>query len=224
VDLFIGRNYVVAVHRGPVPALDAALARWVRGGQLLREGVGFLAHAVLDALLDSFVPPIEAVEDDIAETEEAVFIRPGAEGVRDLLRLKRTVVGLRRVLAPLRDVFPTLLRPDHPLLAGPAQVYLRDVYGHAQRLLDVLDTEREMAAGALEASLAVSSQRLNATMKTLAVITVAVAVVGSVFGAYGMNFEDIPLAKSAWGFWAVGVGTITLVVTAFLAGRWRRWW
>ena len=224
VDLFIGRNYVVTLHRGRVPALDDAAARWTRGGALLREGVGFLAYSILDALIDSFVPLIADIEEEIDETEIAVFTRSDEAGVRELLRNKRTLASLRRVLLPLREIFPTFLRRDHPFFQANTQVYLRDAYDHVLRIVDVLDTQRDMAAGALEASLAVSSHRLNTTMKTLAVLTAAVAVIGSVFGAYGMNFQVMPLAEHRWGFWLVSAGTIAFVVTLALVGRLRRWW
>jgi magnesium transporter len=223
VTLFIGRNYLVTVHRGKVPALAAGLARWTRGGPMLREGAGFLLYAVLDAVIDSYVPVIQKIEDEIEETEIAVFTHVGEESVRGLLRLKRGLVTLRRVLYPLREIFQSLLRRDHSFLASATQAQLREVYDHVVRILDVLDTEREMAASALEASMTVSSNRLNKTMKTLAVLTVAVAFVSSVFGAYGMNFEEIPLAKQPWGFSAVAGGTIALIGVLVLVG-WRRGW
>jgi magnesium transporter len=88
----------------------------------------------------------------------------------------------------------------------------------------MLDAGRESTAAAMDASLAIGSHRLNKTMKTLAVITVAMAIVGSVFGAYGMNFEVVPLSKEPLGFWLIAVGTIGLVAMALLLGWWRRWW
>jgi magnesium transporter len=224
VDLFIGRNYLVSVHRGRVPALEEALARWTRGGAMLREGVGFLVYEVLDAIVDSFAPVIESIEEEVDEIEVALLSRSDEEAVRHLLRIKRELAALRRVLYPLRSVFQVLLRPDHPLFPGNADFYLREVLGHVMRLLDDLDADRDMASGALEASLAINANRLNYTMKTLAVITVAVAVVGSVFGAYGMNFQELPLASSPWGFWVVGLGTIALVTLALVAGWRLRWW
>ena len=224
VDLFIGRNYVVSLHRGQVAALEEAGARWTRGGALLREGVGFLVYSVLDSLIDSFLPLISEIEDEIEEVETAVFTRSDEEGVRELLRSKRTLAALRRVLVPLREMFPSLLRRDHPFFHGTTQVYLSDAKDHLLRILDVLDTQRDMAAGALDASLAVSSHRLNKTMTALAVLTAAVAVIGSVFGAYGMNFQMMPLAEHPWGFWLISAGTIAFVATLSLVGRWRRWW
>ncbi len=223
VDLFIGRNYVVSVHRGRVPALEEALARWTRGGAMLREGVGFLVYEVLDAIVDSFAPVIARIE-EIDEIEVALLNRSDEEAVRNLLRLKRELASLRRVHFPLRSAFQVLLRPDHPFFPGNTEVYLREVLDHVLRLLDDLDAERDMASGALEASLAINANRLNQTMKTLAVITVAVAVVGSVFGAYGMNFEALPLAASPWGFWVIGLGTIGLVTMALVVGWRLGWW
>jgi magnesium transporter len=224
VDLFIGRNYVVSIHRGRLPALAEALTRWTRGGPMLREGVGFLVYAVLDAIVDSFAPVITEIEDSIDETEIAVLSRTDEADVRNLLRLKRDLSALRRVLYPLRSVFQVLLRPDHPVFPGNTEIYLRNVLDHVLQILDVLDAERDRAAGVLDASLAVSSNRLNKTMTTLAVITVAVAVVGSVFGAYGMNFQSIPLASTAWGFGAVALGTVGLVALALVLGWWLGWY
>lgn len=224
VSLFVGRNYVVSIHRGHVPALEQAAMRWTAGGPRLRDGVGFLVYTVLDALMDSYLPLIEEIENEIGEIEIAMLGISDDQSVWRLLRLKRTLVELRRVLYPLREIFQVLLRRDHQFFLSNSEVYLREVSNRVLRMLDVLETEREMAAGALEASLTVSSNRLNRTMRTLAVITVSVAVVASVFGAYGMNFEVLPLAHSPWGFWVISLGTIASVVAAILLGRARGWW
>src|SRR4029077_16107742 len=79
VDLFIGRNYVVSIHRGRVAALEEALTRWTRGGPMLREGVGFLVYEVLDTIIDSFAPFIGSIEDEIDQTEIALLTRSDEE-------------------------------------------------------------------------------------------------------------------------------------------------
>jgi magnesium transporter len=223
VDLFIGRNYVVSIHRGPVPALEEAFRRWTRGGKMLLEGVGFLVYTVMDAIIDAYFPIIDAIEDEVDQSELDMFTHFRPEGIQDLLKLKRNLFALRRVLYPLRETFNQFLRRDQPMFSANTMVYFQDVYDHVLRLLDVLDIEREMVTGVLEGYLTVISNRLNATMRTLAIITVAVAIVTAVFGAYGMNFDEIPLAKEPWGFWAIAGGTIVLIVAALVFG-WKRKW
>lgn len=223
VALFVGRNYLVSLHRGRNPALDDAIGRWTRGGKMLNEGIGFLVYTVMDAIIDSFFPVIDAIEDELEATEMLMFDPSQQFSVEKLLHYKRTLVALRRVLSPLREVFHVFLRRDHPLFSGTTIVYFQDVYDHVLRLLDALDTEREMVAAALDAYLAVASNRVNATMKTLTVLTVIVAIAGSVFGAWGMNFSRIPFSGSPWGFWAVWGGTMFLMGLAMFLS-WRRRW
>ena len=223
VDLFIGRNYVVTIHRGRIPALEDALGRWTRGGPMLREGVGFLVYTVMDALIDTYFPVIDAIEDEIEEIELELFGPFRGRGVQDLLKLKRTLVVLRRVLYPLRETFHVFLRPDRTHFSAAMLVYFQDLHSHILRIVDVLDTERDMAAGALEAYLTVVSNRLNETMKKLAVLTVAVAVLSAVFGAWGMNFAVIPLADAPWGFATVLGGTFAIIGLLGLVA-WQRGW
>lgn len=211
LDLFIGRNFLVSIHRGPSPVLEEAAHRWTRGGALLREGVGFLVYTALDAIIDGYFPQIDAIKEEIDEAELEIFTRFRQEDIQRLLKLKRTLVSMRRVLSPLRDMFTVFLRPEHSFVTANTRVYFHDVHDHVLRLLDVLETEREAVASAMDASLTVASNRLNMNMKTLTIITVCVAIVGSVFGAWGMNFNDIPLADSPSGFWVVLGGTIVLM-------------
>lgn len=223
VDLFIGRNYLVSAHRGKLPALDEAAARWTRGGQMLREGIGFLVYTVIDALIDAYFPLIDAIEQQVSEMEVELFTTFKADTIQRLLHLKRTLVALRRVVNPLREVFHVFLRPEHPFFSAATRVYLHDVYDHILRILDVLDIEREMVASTTEAYLTLSSNRLNVTMKKLTVATICVAILGAVFGAWGMNFPALPLTDAAWGFWAVVAGTVVLVAAVVWIGRKLDW-
>jgi Mg2+ and Co2+ transporter CorA len=157
VDIFIGRNYVVTVHRGPVPAVEEALVRWTGGREKLRES------------------------------------------------------------------FNTLLRREQPLFSSDTLAYFRDVHESILRILDVVEIEREMVTGALEAHMTVVSNRLNVTMRALTVVTIAVALASSIFGAWGMNFTRIPLAETPWGFWGVCGGVVAMIVALLGISRARGW-
>jgi magnesium transporter len=222
VDLFIGRNYVVSLHRGRVPALDEALARWTGGGPMLREGVGFLVYTVLDAIIDAYFPVIRAIEDEVDDVELSMHAVLDPASVQNLLALKRKLFSLRRILDPLRDSFHVFLKRDRPMFSAGTVVYFQDVYDHMLRILDVLEMEREMVTGALLAYQTILSNRLNATMRTLTVLTVIVSAGGLVFGAFGMNVP-VPWTGQQWAFTAI-VAVTALLIGMGLAFSWRRGW
>ncbi len=223
LHLFIGRNYLVTVHRRRLPALEEAASRWMRSGPLLREGVGYLVYTVLDAVVDSYFPALDAIEEDMTEIESVLFSEFHEGHMQRLVQLKRGLVGLRRVLSPMRDILHVFLRPNHPFFSAGTRVYFQDVYDHVLRILDALEIQRETAAGATDAYLTISSNRLNLTMKKLTVVTVAVAILGAVFGAWGMNFAYIPLSEPWWGFWVVLGGAATLVAGVLWLARKQKW-
>ena len=223
VDLFVGRNYLVTVHRGTAPPLDDAFTRWVSGGDMMKEGVGYLVYIVLDSLVDAFFPVLDAIEEHMEDAEFELFSGTGTSHVPQLLKLRRSLMHLRRVISPLREVFNAFLRREQSLFTPQTRIYLHDVYDHVLRILDALEMEREMLSGAVEANLSVLSNRLNATMKTLTGITIVVAMMGAVFGAWGMNFDHMPLAHHPAGFWVLFLGTMSVIGTS-LWWAWRRRW
>jgi magnesium transporter len=223
VDLFIGRNYIVTIHRGPVPALEDAHVRWTRGGEMLRKGVGFLLYTVTDAIIDTYFPMLDAIAQSVDETEEHMFARPDQQTVIRLLGIKRELITLRRVLAPLRETFNILLRRDQPIFSAETLVYFQDVYDHILRILEMIEVQRDMVTGVLEAQLTVTSNRLNETMRMLTALTIVVALIGSIFGAWGMNFRHVPLAEHPWGFAAVVGGAFVLVIASLAVARARHW-
>ena len=181
VDLFIGRNYLVSVHRGRLPRSKKQQPAGPAPVRCSREGIGFLVYTVMDAIIDAYFPLIDSIEEQMTEIEVDLFTNYRTGEIQKLLRLKRSLIALRRILFPLREVFHFFLRHDRPFFSADTRVYFQDVYDHILRILDVLDIEREMIAGTTDAYLTISSNRLNATMKKLTVVTVCVAILGAVF-------------------------------------------
>jgi magnesium transporter len=223
VDMFIGRNYLVTVHRGRIPALEDAFGRWTRGGAMLGEGVGFLVYTVMDAIIDAYFPIIDAIEDELDETELEMFTRSRQVGIGNLLKLKRTLFTLRRALSPLRETFGVFLRLDQPIFSPNTRIYFHDVYDHILRILDVVDIERDMVTGVLDGYMSVMSNRLNETMKTLTIVSVSMGIASCVFGLWGMNVADVPGFFTSLVFWAILAGTFALVVLALVFIRRQGW-
>lgn len=225
LDLFIGKNYVVTVHYGDLPTLRHAADRWERTEVELRGDVGFLVHSIADTVIDAYFPVVDALEDRLDSLELSLFTTGQQFDAEELLAAKRSLYTLRKAIYPLREVFNVFLRRDQAIFSPATYPYFQDVYDHILRLLDIIDIERDMATGALEAQLSIVSNRLNETMKRLTVIAICVAIMGAVFGAWGMNFTSVPLDKLGMrGFALVVGGTLGLVaVTLLVAKRLRLW-
>jgi len=216
VDLFVGRNYIVSLHRGDVPALDEAERRWERARPGLRDRVGFLAHIVVDAIIDSYFPVVDDIDDRLERLDRTMLRGNASANPGELLALKHSLFELRKAIYPLREAFQEFPRREHSLFDLETHPYFQDVYDHILRLLDIVDIQRDMIAGALDAHLAFLSNSLNETMKILTVVGICEAAAGAVFGAWGMNIKGIPFAHVVVGgveigFWVVCGLTLALI-------------
>jgi len=223
LHMFMGRNYLVTLHSEPLLALDEAQNRWTRGSGMLAEGVGFLVYAVLDAVVDGYFPVVDAMELLIEASEEAMVRGPTDQQVGELLDIRRDVLRLRRVVNPMREAFNTLVRRDRSIFSAGTQVYFQDVNDHLLRLLDLIEAQRDLVNSALDASLTIVSNRLNATMKRLTTVSAVVGFAAAVFSAWGMNFAVLPAAESGYGFPIVVGGTVFAVLGGMAFGKKRGW-
>ncbi len=225
VDLFVGRNYLVTLHRGEIPALEEADQRWEKADAELRDRVGFLVYTVVDALIDDYFPVVDTIEDRLDAVELALFQGNRGAQPTELLAVKRSLFTLRKAVYPMREVFNTFLRRDNALFPEETYPYFQDVYDHVLRLLDTIDIQRDMATGVLDAHLAIISNRLNETVKTLTTVAICVAVAGAVFGAWGMNFKNVPLDYLGLKGFAVLCGAVVILIgLALLWARKRGLW
>lgn len=192
LDIFIGRNYIVTLHRGKLDVLDKVVHKWQQNPRLLDDGTGMLLYDILDGLVDSYFPVLDEIDDRIDKLEDTVFAQGTETSAQQIFKLKRTLLLLRRVCTPMRDVFNDLVRRDQSLISEQAMRYLRDVYDHSLRIVDTIDTFRDILASALEAYLSTVSNQLNSVMKTLTVVTTVLISSQIISGIYGMNFKYMP--------------------------------
>lgn len=223
IDLFIGKNYLVTVHRGPVQALDEAIHRWTRGEKMMKEGLSYLVYTVLDTIVDSYFPVIDRIGDQLDDAETEMYTTFGDDNVQTLMRAKRTLMSLRRVLHPQRETINHFLRRMQPTFSPATFVYFQDVHDHVLRLVDSVDMHRDTVTSTLDAYAMTLSNKLNMVMKTLTVVSVAAAIANLVFGAWGMNVRDIPFTLGAPAFWGAISFTVLLVGGTLFLGSKRGW-
>jgi magnesium transporter len=214
IHLFSGPGYLVTVHWGGAPGVEATLHRFRQRGSTVGQTPGMLLYAVLDAAVDSYFPLLDGLSERIDALEDRVLRGVDArEALGEVLRLKRRLLELRRVLAPMRDVANSLLRRDIELIEDQALPYYQDLYDHLVRVLDQVDVYRDLVASSLDANLAVQSNTLNAVMKRLTAFTVILMVPTLIAGIYGMNFDHMPELASPYGY----AGALAAMVISVLA-------
>jgi len=200
--VFVGPHYVVAVRHGASLSYGEVRARCEASPQHLRQGPGFVLYAIMDFVVDQYFPIVDALEEELAEVEEAIFAgtHRGKEVAHQIYRLMSQMLVLKRAVSPLVEVCNRLVRFDRTLILPETQLYFRDVYDHVIRINESADSMRELLTGALETNLALVSVRQNDVMKRLAAWAAMVAVPTLFAGVYGMNFEFMPELHWRFGY------------------------
>jgi magnesium transporter len=223
VAIFIGANYMVTVHNGPLTAIDESATRLRRNIEKINRNVAVLLYTLLDAIVDDYFPMIDRAEDLVDDIEQAVFEHFSADSLKEIFKLKKSLIDMRRWVAPEREVLNTLIRRESPLFGDASLIYFQDVYDHIVRALDSVDLLRDQASNVLDAYLSMSSNRLNEVMKTLTSLSIPLMAGALVAGIWGMNFEYVPLENRPLGFWILSAVVVVsfLVILAYF--RRRKW-
>jgi magnesium transporter len=178
----------VTVTDKPVPALRALAERCHSRPELAQAAEGVLFYRVCDATIDSYFPVMDALDAEIDELETNIVERADASTVRDIFTLKHDLNMLRRVLGPQRDLIQGLAGPRGTRLGAETQLYLRDVYDHALRIVEELDTYRDLITGSLDVYLSSVSNRLGEQTRRLSVVATIFLPLTFFTGFFGQNF------------------------------------
>jgi magnesium transporter len=224
VDFFIGPTYLVTVHDGHSRSIADLRETLVRNPKIMSEGPVALFHRIVDAMVDRYRPEVEKLEDRLDRLEKAVFERPTSALVRDILKEKRKVSGLRRIVTPQRDVIARLARRDFVDISTDMSFRFRDVYDHLVRIADDATIFQDRISGILEAHLSNVSNRLNEVMKVLTVVSTIFMPLTLVSGIWGMNIPlpRFPGSDAAQFWWLFGIMATVVVVMLGLFRR-KRW-
>jgi len=219
---FLNRRVIVTVHPRPMRGITTAIERLRKHPELLREGPDRLLHHLLDQVVDHYFPIVDELEDRIEALEDAVFARPRPGLLEQIFDARKQVVLLRRSLGPLREVVANLMS-GVPYIDAELRPFFRDVYDHVLRILDDLETNRDILTGLLESYLSQVSNRINEVMKRLTVLAAIGLPFTVVSGYFGMNFKVMPWIETPWGVVAATGLMVGLSAGLFGFFRWREW-
>ena len=199
LDVFIGNDWLITVEEEQWQSANRAL-HYARSADAKRADQIF--YRLLDSVVDSYQPIIDRVSDRIDEMEDLALTDPGPDMLEEIFDLKRVLIQLRRVVANTRDVAGHLLRSQFPAVNPDLAPFLRDVYDHLIRDLDLIEVHRDLLNGATELYLSSVANRTNQAMKVLTVFGTLATPALVISGVYGMNLKGIPFADSphSWGW------------------------
>lgn len=229
-SLFFGERFVLTFQEAPGDCLDAVRERIKQQrGRMKRATPDYIAYALIDALVDSIFPALESYGDELAQLEDAIFESAGKFSITRLFRIKHDLLTLRRLTWPLRDLVAALQREDHELITDHTRLYLRDAHDHAVQIAELIEAYREIAASLVDLYLSTNSNRMNLTMRLLAVISTIFIPLTFVAGVYGMNFNpgaspwSMPELNWEWGY-VVTLSVMFAIAVSLLVYFWRKGW
>jgi magnesium transporter len=222
--VFLGRNYVVTVRHGSLRSHVGVRQRSEAAPALLAKGPGYVLYALMDFVVDQYLPIVQQLEEDVQALEEVVLDEPTrSDATARTYRLKRDALALRRAVSPLVEVCNRLLRFDLPFIPDDTRPYFRDVYDHVLRLNEAIDAQRELLGTALEAHLTLLSVAQSEHMKRITAWAAMIAVPTMIAGVYGMNFAHMPELQWQYGYY-LSLAVMVLACAGLYVGFRRSGW
>jgi magnesium transporter len=219
VHFFWNDRYIVTVHRGDCPSVMAVHERAHDQRQLAQTKSPLqivIVYLVMNQLVDGFFPFLSDFDDRIDALEDDILKAPTEAQLGELFDMKRTLMNMRKVVAPQRDMMASITAgvSTVPGMTDEASRYFRDLYDHLIRLADLVDSYRDLLSSVMDTHLSTVSNRLNVVMKQLAIIATVFLPLSFLTGFFGQNFNYLVnhLITPAWTFWVVGVGTELIAV------------
>ena len=215
--IFVGRGYVVSVRHGASTSYAAVRQRCESCPAVLSHGEDYILYALLDFIVDNYMPVLEMIHAEVEAMEDKVFANQLDQSeVQRLYMLRRDLLRLRNAAVPLVDVCRRLQHADVRAIEPSMQPLFRDVTDHVRRVQEEIDALREVLAFAFEASLMTGQAQQTHITRRLAAWAAILAVPTAVAGIYGMNFAGMPELNWEYGY-AFALGIIAVIcITLFL--------
>ena len=228
VHFIFADHFVVTVHHGSCGALNDVRARiGHRKASEVESPQIVLIYLVIDQLVDSFFPVLNQFDNQIDDLEDAILVKPTEAQLGTLFAMKRSLITIRKVVTPQRDMFASISSgvTDLPGVTDDGLRYMRDIYDHLIRISDLIDGYRDLLSGAMDTHLSTVSNRLNQVMKQLTIIATVFLPLSFLTGFFGQNFSWlIARIQGWWPFAIFGLGLELLSAIGLLYLFRKRGW
>jgi magnesium transporter len=227
LDIFLGKHFLVTYQKVAISDIEKVRNFLELDYRFLERGADHLFYKIADDMVGDTLPVVDQIDDEIDSIEDLIFKSTNQVLLERIFTLKRSLLHLRRILLPQREVFNKLARGDDEVIESQERVFFRDIYDHLVRLYDISESLRDLVSGVLETYLSVVNNRMNDVMKTLTIITTLFMPISFLTGFFGMNFFA---AEPPYWFWTSKPVLILLIliligmpIGMFIWMRSRKW-
>jgi magnesium transporter len=224
ISILVLNNFVFTFMEKPDNLFDPILNRLNNEASQLRStGSDYLAYMIMDTVVDDYFSLHDKFDEVIEKIEDELLANPSINTLKDIQKVRRELIFLRKTVAPLREVLAAIRRSESTLFNERTKRYFADIYDHSIRIIESLESYRELIAGMLDIYLSSVSNKMNETMKFLTVFASIFIPLTFLAGVYGMNFEYMPELKWQWSYpvlWGVFISTAVLLLIYFKRKKW----
>ena len=224
IDAFVMPNALVTVRHDDRVDIDAVVRRWDDSSELATHGVPFLLWGLLDHIVDGHFEAVQSLDTEIESLEDLLFddVPREPEVQRRSFQLRKSLVLLRRLVLPMREVVNSLMRRDLHVLDEGMVPYYQDVYDHVLRATEWTESLRDLVTTILETNISIQGNRMNLVMKKVTSWAAIIAVPTAITGFYGQNLP-YPGFATHWGFWFSTGLIIVMSLGLYLSFRRADW-
>ena len=212
--IFVGSKHIISVRHGSARAHTELREHLEAAPILLTHGVDYVLHAILDFIVDGYLPIVESIEEEVLAIEQRAmdaFLQ--RDDVTRIFALRRELIRFQRIMGPMAELCSKLVNLDMPCVDAETRPYFRDVLDHVRRVENMTGGLRDVLTTVFEVSTLLEQQRQGAITRQLAAWAAILAVPTAIAGIYGMNFEHMPELKTEYGYFVV-LAVIALICTA----------
>src|SRR5213596_931494 len=216
LNFFLGKNYLVTYHQGPLRSVAATEDMCVKATMHIARAPDRVAHNLLDSIVENYKPALDELSLEIAELEQQALQNPTKETLNKILQIKKEVMHLRQIIGPQREVLARFARGEFKLIRAHLVPYYRDVYDALFHISELAQAYTDSLTGLLQVYLNMSSNHTGEVVKLLTMITVITTPLMMVGTWYGMNFQDMPELAWKHGYWlAFAVTAVSTLATVW---------
>ncbi|HCM04721.1 MAG TPA: magnesium and cobalt transport protein CorA [Oceanospirillales bacterium] len=225
VSLLVFKNFVIMFKEKKDEVFHPILQRIrTSNGKFVSLGSDYLSYAILDFIIDQNFILLDLLDESITSLEDSLLEgEPKPDMLYKIQRLKREMISIKRYVSPVRDLLSDMVHSESDLIHENTHLFLRDVSDHAIRVVESIESYREILTGLLDIYVSSVSNKMNQIMKVLTVFTSIFIPLTFIAGIYGMNFEYMPELKWKWAYPATWVAFISIPLILLVYFKRKKW-